>query len=67
MLVRGDKKSLFGEHMNGITVLLRTKYKNAKVNVQGVFTNGERMNEITIYLHIKGGKKKKKRCRLCSI
>ncbi|XP_050204995.1 uncharacterized protein LOC126655039 [Mercurialis annua] len=24
----GDKKSLFGEQMNGITVLLRTKYKN---------------------------------------
>ncbi|PSS05886.1 Cytoplasmic dynein 2 heavy chain like [Actinidia chinensis var. chinensis] len=26
--VIGDKKSLFGEQMNGITVLLRTKYKN---------------------------------------
>ncbi|KAJ4847075.1 hypothetical protein Tsubulata_040364 [Turnera subulata] len=26
--VVGDKKSLFGEQMNGITVLLRTKYKN---------------------------------------
>jgi hypothetical protein len=26
--VGGDKKSLFGEQMNGITVLLRTKYKN---------------------------------------
>ncbi|XP_010036107.1 uncharacterized protein LOC104425188 isoform X1 [Eucalyptus grandis] len=26
--VTGDKKSLFGEQMNGITVLLRTKYKN---------------------------------------
>lgn len=24
----GDKKSLFGEQMNGVTVLLRTKYKN---------------------------------------
>lgn len=24
----GDKKSLFGEQMNGITVMLRTKYKN---------------------------------------
>ncbi|XP_065876631.1 uncharacterized protein [Euphorbia lathyris] len=24
----GDRKSLFGEQMNGITVLLRTKYKN---------------------------------------
>lgn len=24
----GDKKSLFGEQMNGITVILRTKYKN---------------------------------------
>lgn len=28
MPVVGDKKSLFGEQMNGITVLLRTKYKN---------------------------------------
>ncbi|KAJ8748210.1 hypothetical protein K2173_000618 [Erythroxylum novogranatense] len=27
-VVGGDKKSPFGEHMNGITVLLRTKYKN---------------------------------------
>lgn len=26
--VVGDKKSLFGEQMNAITVLLRTKYKN---------------------------------------
>ncbi|XP_047333688.1 uncharacterized protein LOC124937465 [Impatiens glandulifera] len=26
--VNGDKKQLFGEQMNGITVLLRTKYKN---------------------------------------
>ena len=26
--VIGDRKSLFGEQMNGITVLLRTKYKN---------------------------------------
>ncbi|GFY97660.1 hypothetical protein Acr_12g0002010 [Actinidia rufa] len=26
--VVGDKKALFGEQMNGITVLLRTKYKN---------------------------------------
>ncbi|KAF2284726.1 hypothetical protein GH714_029594 [Hevea brasiliensis] len=26
--VVGDRKSLFGEQMNGITVLLRTKYKN---------------------------------------
>lgn len=26
--VMGDRKSLFGEQMNGITVLLRTKYKN---------------------------------------
>ncbi|CAK9151820.1 unnamed protein product [Ilex paraguariensis] len=26
--VNGDKKSTFGEHMNGIIVLLRTKYKN---------------------------------------
>ena len=26
--VVGDKRSLFGEQMNGITVLLRTKYKN---------------------------------------
>ncbi|XP_038704638.1 uncharacterized protein LOC120000578 [Tripterygium wilfordii] len=26
--VAGDKKSLFGEQMNGITVVLRTKYKN---------------------------------------
>jgi len=26
--VGGEKKSLFGEQMNGITVLLRTKYKN---------------------------------------
>lgn len=25
---KGDKKSLFGEQMNAITVLLRTKYKN---------------------------------------
>lgn len=24
----GDKKSLFGEQMNAVTVLLRTKYKN---------------------------------------
>ena len=24
----GDKKLLFGEQMNGITVMLRTKYKN---------------------------------------
>lgn len=28
MPVVGEKKSLFGEQMNGITVLLRTKYKN---------------------------------------
>ncbi|CAK9315428.1 unnamed protein product [Citrullus colocynthis] len=28
MPVVGDKKSLFGEQMNGITVLLRTKYKS---------------------------------------
>ena len=26
--VIGDKKSLFGEQMNAVTVLLRTKYKN---------------------------------------
>ncbi|KAB2022565.1 hypothetical protein ES319_D07G221400v1 [Gossypium barbadense] len=26
--ITGDKKSLFGEQMNGITVMLRTKYKN---------------------------------------
>lgn len=26
--VMGDKKAQFGEQMNGITVLLRTKYKN---------------------------------------
>lgn len=28
LLVGGDKKSNFGEQMNEITVLLRTKYKN---------------------------------------
>lgn len=27
-VVNGDQKSNFGEQMNGITVLLRTKYKN---------------------------------------
>lgn len=26
--VNGEKKSSFGEQMNGVTVLLRTKYKN---------------------------------------
>ena len=26
--VIGDKKSVFGEQMNAVTVLLRTKYKN---------------------------------------
>ncbi|CAI9088988.1 OLC1v1023465C1 [Oldenlandia corymbosa var. corymbosa] len=26
--INGEKKSSFGEHMNGVTVLLRTKYKN---------------------------------------
>ena len=35
--VMGDKKSLFGEQMNGITVLLRTKYKNYLQAIVGKF------------------------------
>lgn len=35
--IMGDKKSLFGEQMNGITVLLRTKYKNYLQAIVGKF------------------------------
>ncbi|XVF81368.1 hypothetical protein PTKIN_Ptkin15bG0149500 [Pterospermum kingtungense] len=38
----GDKKSLFGEQMNGITVMLRTKYKNyLQATVEKLVSNAQ--------------------------
>jgi len=38
----GDKKTLFGEQMNGITVLLRTKYKTYLQAIIGDLVNNVR-------------------------
>lgn len=40
--VMGDKKTLFGEQMNGITVLLRTKYKTYLQAIIGNLVNNVR-------------------------
>jgi len=40
--VMGDKKALFGEQMNGITVLLRTKYKTYLQGIIGNLVNNVR-------------------------
>ncbi|GMY09592.1 hypothetical protein FCV25MIE_04831 [Fagus crenata] len=45
--VMGDKKSLFGEQMNGITVLLRTKYKNYLQAIVGKFISNMQANRNT--------------------
>ncbi|KAE8075472.1 hypothetical protein FH972_014188 [Carpinus fangiana] len=45
--VGGDKKSLFGEQMNGITVLLRTKYKNYLQAIVGKLISNMQANRNT--------------------
>ncbi|KAF7833299.1 uncharacterized protein G2W53_015632 [Senna tora] len=43
----GDKKSLFGEQINGVTVLLRTKYKTYLQAVIGNLVNNMQANRST--------------------
>ncbi|KAI4308594.1 hypothetical protein L6164_031650 [Bauhinia variegata] len=43
----GDKKSLFGEQINGVTVLLRTKYKTYLHAVIGNLVNNMQLNKST--------------------
>ncbi|KAK7371807.1 hypothetical protein VNO80_05172 [Phaseolus coccineus] len=45
--VMGDKKALFGEQMNGITVLLRTKYKTYLQAIIGNLVNNMQANRNT--------------------
>ncbi|KAK7386073.1 hypothetical protein VNO78_32151 [Psophocarpus tetragonolobus] len=45
--VMGDKKTLFGEQMNGITVLLRTKYKTYLQAIIGNLVNNMQANRNT--------------------
>ncbi|KAL2666233.1 hypothetical protein GLYMA_02G309200v4 [Glycine max] len=45
--VIGDKKTLFGEQMNGITVLLRTKYKTYLQAIIGNLVNSIQANRNT--------------------
>ncbi|RVX08157.1 hypothetical protein CK203_017802 [Vitis vinifera] len=45
--VIGDRKSLFGEQMNAITVLLRTKYKNYIQATVGKLVNNMQANRST--------------------
>ncbi|KAJ1383867.1 hypothetical protein SESBI_43006 [Sesbania bispinosa] len=45
--VMGDKKTLFGEQMNGITVLLRTKYKTYLQAIIGNLVNNIQSNRST--------------------
>ncbi|XP_057440849.1 uncharacterized protein LOC130732865 [Lotus japonicus] len=45
--VMGDKKTLFGEQMNGITVLLRTKYKTYLQAIIGNLVNNIQANRST--------------------
>ncbi|KAL6330362.1 hypothetical protein AAG906_040290 [Vitis piasezkii] len=45
--VIGDRKSLFGEQMNAITVLLRTKYKNYIQATVGKLVNNMQTNRST--------------------
>ncbi|MED6106296.1 hypothetical protein PIB30_003706 [Stylosanthes scabra] len=45
--VMGDKKTLFGEQMNGITVLLRTKYKTYLQAIIGNLVNNLQGNRST--------------------
>ncbi|KAG2390645.1 hypothetical protein LR48_Vigan07g007500 [Vigna angularis] len=45
--VMGDKKTLFGEQMNGITVLLRTKYKTYLQAIIGNVVNNMQANRNT--------------------
>ncbi|XP_025667604.1 uncharacterized protein [Arachis hypogaea] len=45
--VMGDKKTLFGEQMNGITVLLRTKYKTYLQAIIGNLVNNLQANRST--------------------
>ncbi|RDX71907.1 hypothetical protein CR513_48678, partial [Mucuna pruriens] len=45
--IMGDKKTLFGEQMNGITVLLRTKYKTYLQAIIGNLVNNLQANRNT--------------------
>ncbi|KAL2316537.1 hypothetical protein Fmac_030413 [Flemingia macrophylla] len=45
--VMGDKKTVFGEQMNGITVLLRTKYKTYLQAIIGNLVNNMQANRNT--------------------
>lgn len=54
--VIGDKKTLFGEQMNGITVLLRTKYKTYLQAIIGNLVNSVRSFKLqfsTFYVIVK--------------
>ncbi|XP_057954737.1 uncharacterized protein LOC131148823 isoform X2 [Malania oleifera] len=47
MPATGDRKSLFGEQMNGVTVLLRTKYKNYAQATVGKLISNMQVNRST--------------------
>lgn len=50
--VIGDKKTLFGEQMNGITVLLRTKYKTYLQAIIGNLVNSVRSFKLQFYMSV---------------